>query len=345
MSIFTYLFQIFNIIFVINKLFKLMLYNIFIDSIYYDFLNRFYSSYTKKILTEAWLLFIKLYPYVILGIITTSIIKVFLTKNKIDNFFKKNTNISIIMSSFLGIISPLGSYIVIPFSASLFYAGLPLPIIMSFLISSPLIDANLFILTAGAFGYKMAIARLISSLLIGIGAGYFFQILIKKNIINPNNVIYVSKFNFEEETQKKIDRNIDINIKAFFIETYNITKYVIKYFTLALILSALIKILTPIDFIMRIFSKNLFISVLISTSAGVPFYTCGGAAIPVVKQLYELGMPEGSVLAFFISGPITKISNLILLKTIFCNKLFYLYLLYGIFCAILMGIIYNLIII
>ena len=147
------------------------------NSFFYNLLNRFYNSYTRKIILESFQLFSKLYPYIIAGIILTSILKILITRYEIINFFKKYNNSSIFISSILGIISPLGSYVVIPLGAGLISIGISIPVVMSFLISSPLIDLNLFLLTAGAFGYNMAIARLISAFVMGVGAGYFFKFL------------------------------------------------------------------------------------------------------------------------------------------------------------------------
>ena len=82
---------------------------------------------------------------------------------------------------------------------------------------------------------------------------------------------------------------------------------------------------------------------VLTTAAGVPFYVCGGAAIPVVQSLAELGMSKGAVLAFFISGPVTKVSNLVILGAAFKSRLLAWYLLAGIGGALLLGMLYNLI--
>ncbi len=49
---------------------------------------------------------------------------------------------------------------------------------------------------------------------------------------------------------------------------------------------------------------------------GVPFYSCGGAAIPLVEVLKDMGMNNGAVLAFFIAGPATKLSTLYIYKSL-----------------------------
>ena len=138
----------------------------YLKSLFYNFLNHYEGSYTKRVLEEALILLGDLWPYLVLGIIATSLIKLYISKNKITEFFQNRKNLSIVLAALIGVISPLGSYIIIPLSAALFLMGTPLPVLISLLMSSPLINPNLFLLTAGAFGYEMAVLRLLSALLL-----------------------------------------------------------------------------------------------------------------------------------------------------------------------------------
>ncbi len=309
-----------------------------LKSILYNFLSHYHSSYTKKIIIEAFDLLANLWIYLIAGILLTTLIKMFLSKDKLTSFFQNQNNVSIILASLIGVLSPLGSYIIIPLAAALCLLGSPLPAMMALLVASPLIDPNLFLLTAGAFGYELAIIRFISAFLLGITAGYSTLWLIKLKYITADKIIVKSSYKNVEMVEQKYNKTV----KRFGAELVNMTKFISKYFFLAILIAAIIKILTPPDLMIKLFQGNNFMSVLISTSAGVPFYVCGGAAIPVVEQLADLGMSKGAVLAFFISGPVTKISNLVLMQTIFTTKIFTLYLVVGIIGAFIFGIIYNL---
>jgi uncharacterized membrane protein YraQ (UPF0718 family) len=310
----------------------------FLESLFYNFLNHYEGSYTKKVLEEALILLGDLWPYLILGIIATSLIKIFISKNKITEFFQNRKNLSIILAALFGVISPLGSYVVIPLSAALFLMGTPLPILISLIMSSPLINPTLFLLTAGAFGYEMAILRLLSAFLLGISAGYITLWLISINFIKPE--IAVNKNNhhniayYQQSTSKSL-------VKKFGTELYKMSIYISKYFFLGILLAAVIKILLPPNLMIKLFNGNNFLSVLFSTGAGVPFYVCGGAAIPVVQQLADLGMSKEAVLAFFISGPVTRISNLILVNSAFSSRVFLFYLSVSVIGAFLFGLTYS----
>lgn len=305
----------------------------------YDFLHRFESSYTKKILLEAIDLFNQLWPYIILGIFISTIIKIYISKQWLVYFFSKKTHFGILLASLLGVFSPLGSYVTIPIAAALAVNGVPIYVLMAFMVSSPIINPSLFTLTLGAFDIEMAMARLLSAFTIGICAGYLTKwgykkgIITKKVLVNKN---FIVRTNLEFNEQK-------MTFLLFLKEMYRFSVFISKYFFLAIILSAIIKMTVSPSFIIKIFSPDSLLSVIISTGAGVPFYVCGGAAIPVVQSLSELGLSQGAVLAYFISGPVTKISNLITLKAAFNTRLFLIYLATGILGAVLMGTVYNLI--
>jgi uncharacterized membrane protein YraQ (UPF0718 family) len=310
----------------------------YLKSFFYSFLNHYQGSYTKKVLEEALKLLGDLWPYLVLGIIATSLIKLYISKNKITQFFQNRTNLSIILAALIGVISPLGSYVIIPLSAALFLMGVPLPVLMALLMSSPLINPVLFMLTAGAFGYEMAVLRLLSAFLLGIAAGYFTSWLINIKYIRAEAALNKGKYHNIASNNQSNNKPL---VNRFGIEIYKMTIYISKYFFLGIFLAAAIKILVPPNLMIRLFRGNNFLSVLFSTGAGVPFYVCGGAAIPVVQQLADLGMNKGAVLAFFISGPVTRISNLVLVKSAFNSRVFLFYLSVSIFGAFLFGLIYS----
>ena len=309
------------------------------ESLYHRFLNHYWGSYTKLIIDESIVLFINRWLNLVLSMFLTCLVKRYLNREQVAGYLQRNNNLSIALAALIGVVSPLGSYIVIPLSAALFTMGVPLPILLALLVSSPLIDPNLFLLTAGAFGFEMAFARLISAFLLGTLAGYSTQWLLDKNkiqfttILNPGNPV---------ASMSLSDNYVKPTLKKFLNELYRMSCFISKYFFLAIILAAIIKILTPPNLMIKLFGQNNFLSVLLSTGAGIPFYVCGGAAIPVVEQLADLGMSKGAVLAFFISGPVTKISNLILMNAIFHARIFLVYLTVGIGGAALLGLIYNL---
>jgi uncharacterized membrane protein YraQ (UPF0718 family) len=309
-----------------------------VDSFWYSFRDHYSGSYTQRILEEAAALLGNLWPYLIAGILMTTLIKMVLSKEQVAVFFNRSKKFSILLAAAIGVVAPLGSYVVIPLSASLFLLGTPLPVLMALLVASPLIDPNLFILTAGAFGIKLALARTAAAFFLGVGAGYLTQWLIQVAFIKENGIL---KAGAERAAILLVENHENKVFIRFFRSLYGMTLYICRYFFLAILLAALIKIITPPNLMNKLFNGSEFFSVLFSTAAGIPFYTCGGAAIPVVLELAELGLSPGAVLAFFIAGPVTKFSNLVLMYGAFNFRVFTVYVLTGISGALLFGWIYN----
>lgn len=307
--------------------------------------HNFIHSYTFKILREAWVLFLQLWPYIVIGILITALVRIYLSQGRISNILLKNSVMSIVIAALVGVVSPLGSYVIIPLSISLLSVGVPLSVAMALVVSSPIINPNLFILTAGALGYQVAFARIVSAFVLGLTAGYVTHLLSNSKRMpamameNVNEAFRVSdKAMINTEEKPGSFREFSM---LFWKETIKMTKWISRFFLIAIVIAAAIKILTPPNLILKMFGKSEFISILISTAAGVPFYTCGGAAIPIVQELADMGMSNGAVLAFFISGPATKISNLVVLKSAYNNVILSIYLTTGILGAFILGLLFN----
>jgi uncharacterized protein len=302
-----------------------LLSNDFLNKLYYNFLH----SYTKRVIEEIIDLVIQLLPYLVLGILISTLIKQYISSERLKRILLgKNVYWAILLAALLGIISPLGTYVIIPLSAALIAVGLPIAPIITFMITSPLINPGIFILTWGALGPEMAIARVISSFIIGISAGFITQIAINHELmgIKPQKVL-----NSEELIKKR----------KFWDEAFRYTKYISKHFFIGILIAALTKVLIPVDWIINIIGQNHIISVFTATAAGIPLYSCGGAAIPVMQQLADMGIDKGAILAFFISGPATKVSNIVLLLTLYKKGTVYLYFTLSIGGAILLGLAYH----
>ncbi len=309
-------------------------------SVFYEFLDRFSASYTKIILEEAVQLLGQLWPYLVLGILVSTLVKVFISKEQMAGYFnRKNSGVTILVASLIGLVSPVGSYVIIPMSAALLVIGVPLPALMALMVSSPLMNPNLFVLTTGAMGIEMALLRAVSAVLLGSVAGYLTLLMVKKGWLIPEDIL---KHSGEHSLSQYSEKTPERTVSGFFLELYKMGRYVSKYFFLAILLAAAIKIAVNPELIVKFFDSNNLFSVVLSTAAGVPFYVCGGAAIPVVEQLADLGMSKGAVLAYFISGPVTKISNLVILQATFERAILLQYLAIGILGALILGLLYNL---
>ena len=246
-------------------------------------------------------------------------------RNKKIQFSSRNEYLGILSAALIGLVSPLPTYAAIPIGLSLMTSGIPLSAVMAFILSSPLMNPTIFFLTATQISMEMAIARTITAFLLAVIGG-LLTIKLFKNIYNAHaQTPYIKK-----STERSLWSDI-----------YGNSKYIAKYFSIALLLSAAVKALVPPELITQLLSGNAKISTLIAIGMGVPFYTCGGSAIPFIETLMEMGMSKGATLAFFIAGPATKLETLYSFKSLLGIKVLVFYLVLTLIFSYIAGVIYS----
>jgi uncharacterized protein len=241
------------------------------------------------------------------------------------SFSRRKEWLSILSASMLGLVSPLPTYAAIPIAVSLLPTGIPFSAVISFAVTSPLINPSIFFLTATQLGLAMAITRTTAALLLGMISGLAAMKLFDAAYVNKNIVM----------PQQLPDRQ-----KSFGMEFYKNALYVLKTFSIAILISAAIKALVSPEKVADLLGHRTSMATLSAMALGVPFYTCGGAAIPFVQTLMEMGMDKGAVLAFFIVGPATKLETIYAFKKILGVKVLILYLALTLSFSYLAGIIY-----
>lgn len=95
------------------------------------------------------------------------------------------------------------------------------------------------------------------------------------------------------------------------------------------------------DSITEVFGGNEAWGVLMAATIGVPLYACGGGTIPLLQAWMYDGMSMGSAVAFMLTGPATKITNLGAVKIVLGAKRFVFYLIYIMMFALGIGLIVN----
>jgi uncharacterized membrane protein YraQ (UPF0718 family) len=203
--------------------------------------------------------------------------------------------------------------------------GVPFSAMISFVISSPLMNPSIFFLTVTQIGWEMAIVRTVVAFLMAVTGG-----LLTVKLFRPINIVKLNK----EEIQSKPNRSV-------WKEIYRNILYVGKTFSIAILISAAVKALISPQLVERMLGGDAKTSTLAAIALGIPFYTCGGAAIPFVDTLMQMGMNKGAVLAFFISGPATKAETLYAYNKLLGKKVLFFYLLLTLLFSYVAGIVYS----
>ena len=263
-------------------------------------------------------------PYLLISIILNVLASRYFRDRKIQ-FSSTNEYIAITSAAFVGLISPLPTYAAIPIGLSLLRTGIPFSAVMAFVLSSPLMNPTIFFLTATQIGMEMAVARTLTALLLAMIGG-LLTIKLSKHLYNAD-----APLPFMRKSPAR----------TLWGDIYGNTKYIAKFFSIAILLSAAVKALIPPEMIASLLGGNSKVSTLVAIGMGVPFYTCGGSAIPFMETLMEMGMQKGPMLAFFIAGPATKLETLYAYKSLLGIKVLIFYLSLTFIFSYVIGVLYS----
>lgn len=280
--------------------------------------------------------FRQIFFYWVLGMLIGSAVSVFL-KDRIHRavavLSKKGGGMfSVVIASLLGIASPLCMYGTIPIAASFSKAEVPQHWLAAFMMSSILLNPQLFIYSA-ALGATALFVRFGSCFLCGVLAGILVKIFYKEKLL----------FCFEgfgKLQSRDTDRNLFIRFWENFGRNIKATG---GYFLFGIALSALFQRYVPAEAFVSLFGGNEAFGVLMAATIGVPLYACGGGTIPLLQTWLADGMSMGSAVAFMVTGPSTKITNLGALKIVLGMKHFLLYLGYIMAFSFMSGMLVNLV--
>ncbi|UCE24475.1 MAG: permease [Candidatus Zixiibacteriota bacterium] len=143
----------------------------------------------KTVLSQMWAGLIHLWPYLLITVPLAAIINVAGFSKYISRALGAKPLTAISLAAAVGAFSPFCSCGVIPVIASLLLGGVPLAPVMTFWIASPSMDPEIFFLSVGMLGWKMAVWRLVATLLMSLGAGYITHFLVARGWINEFDVM------------------------------------------------------------------------------------------------------------------------------------------------------------
>lgn len=274
-------------------------------------------------------------PYFALGIVLGSAVSVFL-KDKIHHAMRalrgqRSGAWGIVISSALGIASPLCMYGTIPLAASFSKGDIEDDWLAAFMMSSILLNPQLIAYSTALGPVALAI-RVASCFLCGIAAGFLVRRFYRGR---P----FFNFSGFEEPKGRDTDPNPALRLLKNIGRNLRTTG---PWFLLGVALSALFQRYVPAGAFSALFGRdNEGFGVLMAATIGVPLYACGGGTIPLLIQWLADGMSMGSAAAFMITGPSTKITNLGALKIVLGAKRFLLYLAFVMAFSLATGCVVN----
>ncbi|MFH1288047.1 MAG: permease [bacterium] len=291
---------------------------------------------------ELWKEILYIFPFLMIGVAIDSVIRTFKLHVKLRKAIEKFGYLAIPGAVLVGVVSPLCACGILPIAISLLINGVPLAPVMALLVASPLMSPSGWTLTAWELGKNWANAKLISSIFMGLFAGYG-TLLFQRKYFRSQQL-----FKGEPPKHDPHDHDAEPNIKCLCNEKFSnrlaregkniIIVFAAKFwegfltigkFTLIGLIAEIIGLrYLPSELIEKvIYSRSLWmVPVVVFTS--VPLYVNQITAAAVLYGFIEKGMqiPWGAGMAFLIGGPVTALPVMAVFLSLFKKRVFYLYL-------------------
>ncbi len=290
-------------------------------------------------------------PYIAIAVLLLAYLKAAGAEAMIAEAFKGRETRMIVLAALFGGLAPFCSCQVIPFVAGLLALGTPLPAVMAFWLSSPLIDPSSVLITAAALGWPMAIAKTISAVGLGLfggfalkgmmGAGFFKNAL--RADAAPSSCCCkarasVSKkpvWQFWHEGERRTIFRAEMTANVLFL---------FKWLALAYVLEGLLVTYVPAQTIAGVVGGSGIGSIATAAIVGMPAYLNSYIAPPMVAGLMQQGMGSGAGLAFMVAGAVSSIPAMAAIWSLVRRPVFAAYIAFGVIGAIIAGAVFELVV-
>lgn len=292
----------------------------------------------KEILLTAWGMFTHMWYFPVLGIAVAALLDAFVPKPDLKSLFRRAGIAPVLLATAIGAFTPFCSCSTVAIIISLLAAGVPWAPVMAFLVSSPLTDPRAFTMIAGILGIRMAVAQLVASLVMGVGAGAITEWIARRGYLDAQvrGMPADSSLN-----TKSVRPTIGMKSALLLREIWRQTVLIGRYFLLFIVLAAVIKVTVPNEWILEFFGGQSAYSVPLGALLGVPFYTSTSSTLPLLRSLMEMGMSPGAALAFLIAGPATCLPVIGAVITIAKQRVLWLYLCFILLGAVISGYLFQ----
>lgn len=283
---------------------------------------------------------VEAFPFILIWVITSSLIHVFFKQENIIKLIPKNKFLSLLVWPFIWIIFPVCECGNIPLARRMALMKLPSSMILSFLFSAPIINPIVIISTLVAFNYDIwfILLRLWFWLWISLCIAYFFwkasdDELYNEDLFksNSHNCCNNNSCSHEKHSESKWLMFFS-NLMNEFIEMWWI-----------LIFWALIA-----SFIQAVLSRDLIISLwtwdissILSMQALAIITSICSNVDAFFALAYSNNFTTWSLLAFLVLWPMIDIKSFFMLRKIFKTKVIAFMSIIIIMLTFLLSLIYN----
>ncbi len=309
------------------------------------------SDQLFQVLQLVWEEVARMGWFFLLSVVLVGVIKGYRLDLHIRDSVKRSGVLGIFIAVAVGMVSPLCACGILPVVVSLALAGTPLAPLLTLLVTSPIMGPDALLLTYRGLGPDWALYKVVAALVVGLGSGLSFHLLVKYGWLGGDQVLLRPVFRrdgspssaFEVgqahgialKTMQIVPR--ESRLRFIFDRSLDAALFIGKYLLLAIVLEALMRVFIPVNWILFLVGPQSLVSVLLAAIVGLPLPTSQIPVIPILVGLLDRGMDPGAALTLLVAGPVTSIPAILALLAMFRRRVVVSFLLLSLGFSILLG--------
>ncbi|NLI74858.1 MAG: permease [Candidatus Riflebacteria bacterium] len=221
------------------------------------------------------------------------------------------------LGAVFGSLTPFCACSTIPMTLGMLNAGAPFGAVMSFVISSPLLNPVILSMFATLIGLRAAAVYFGVTFLGSALFGFFLE--------KGGGARFVKNVRVKPgccgETREEVPTGFTPRLRVAFRTAWSDFKAVLVYLLIGVGVGAGIYGYVPQDFVAGIAGPGNPFAIPIAAIVGIPLYIRAETAIPIGIALSQKGMSIGAVIALIIGGAGMAIPEMAMLASIFRKRL------------------------
>ncbi len=237
-------------------------------------------------------------------------------------------------ATLLGAILPGCCMAAVPMAAGMKAAGASRGVVATFLLTSPLLSPQAFLLTWAVLGRGMALARFLSTVLLLPLMGLGIELWDRRRGTAPRLPV---------DTGRRLPVAPQEPAAPFWRQWWDLAAEYGRWLLLGMLVAALAAAFLPADLIQRLVGEASGpLAYLAAAAVGVPAYICEGEEVPLAYGLLRLGLGPGPVLTFLLGAVGSCLPTLILSVRLIGRRTTLAVALFWFAFSILAGFLYEL---
>ena len=252
-----------------------------------------------------------------LGISTlVALMLMYVPQEKIKRYMSGKGIFGNFVGALIGSLTPFCACSTIPLTLGFLEIGIPFGAVMSFVISSPLMNPIILTMMVVLMGMKAALVYLFVTFICAVIFGVILEKIGGGKLVKHVRIKSVG--NAEKEA---IPNSFRDKLTLSFQKALGDFRGVLVYLLIGVGIGAAIYGYLPGDFVLKFAGPDNPLAIPVAAAIGVPLYIRAETAIPIGLALMQKGMSVGAVIALIIGGAGMAIPEMSMLTSIFRKKL------------------------